>query len=116
MPISTYEKNKNILKKICNLAKTRQVNWTGSANQSLINESLTPDDVLDAIVSHIEGGGDVKKNLTRKSLHTGKVIFEMLSPIGEKLYYIKVQLWGKKGVDELIVISAHPPREGGLNE
>jgi hypothetical protein len=31
----------------------------------------------------------------------------------EKKYYIKVQLWGEKRGERLVVISAHVPRKGG---
>lgn len=113
MPISTLEKNVNILRKISALAKARQVKWSGSAVADVLIEGLTRDDVLDAIVSHIEEGGEVNKSITRDPPHTGKVIFEMLPIIEEKHYYVKVQLWGEKGGQRLIIISAHVPRKGG---
>lgn len=112
MPISTLETNPNILKKISNLAIKRQVSWTGSATADVLDENLTPDDVLDAIVSHIKGRGEVNKSITRNPPHTGKVIHEMLPVINDKNYYVKVQLWGEKGSERLIVISAHVPRKG----
>lgn len=46
MPISTLEKNVNILKKISALAKARQVKWSGSAVADVLIEGLTRDDVL----------------------------------------------------------------------
>jgi len=113
VPISTFETNASILKKISTLAGKRQVTWTGRAATDVLNENLTPDDVLDAIVSYIKEGKEVHKSITRKPPHTGKVIFEMLPVIMEKEYYIKVQLWGEKGGERLIVISAHVPRKGG---
>ena len=113
VPISTLETNANILDKISTLARKKQVTWTESATIDVLNENLTPDDVLDAIVSHIEEGREVNKSITRNPPHTGKVIFEMLPVIEEKNYYVKVQLWGGKGDERLIVISAHVPRKGG---
>ena len=112
MPISTIEKNINIFKKISTLAKKRQVKWTETAAIDVLNEGLSREDILDAIVSHIEEGEEVNKNITRGPPHTGKVIFEMLPVIEEKNYYVKVQLWGGKGDETLIVISAHVPRKG----
>ena len=87
--------------------------WTEKAAIDVLNEDLTPDDILDAIVSHIEEGEEVNKSITINPPHTGKVIFEMLPVIEEKRYYVKVQLWGGKGGERLIVISAHVPRKGG---
>ena len=113
VPISTFETNASILKKISTLAGKRQVPWTERAATDGLNENLTPDDVLDAIVSYIKEKKEVHKSITRKPPHTGKVIFEMLPVIMEKKYYIKVQLWGEKGGERLIVISAHVPRKGG---
>ena|GEM_PF-2984230 len=113
MSISTPETNVNILKKISTLAKKRLVTWTGKAANDVLNEDLTPDDILDAIVSHIEEKGEVNKSITRNPPHTGRVIFEMLPVIEEKRYYVKVQLWGGRGGERLIVISAHVPRKGG---
>ena len=52
VPISTFETNASILKKISTLAGKRQVTWTGRAATDVLNENLTPDDVLDAIVSY----------------------------------------------------------------
>jgi (2Fe-2S) ferredoxin len=89
------------------------VTWTERATIDVLNENLTPDDVLDAIVSHIEEGREVNKSITRNPPHTGKVIFEMLPVIEERNYYVKVQLWERKGGERLIVISAHVPRKGG---
>jgi len=89
------------------------VTWTEKAAIDVLNEDLTPDDILDAIVSHIEEGEEVNKSITINPPHTGKVIFEMLPVIEEKRYYVKVQLWGGKGGERLIVISAHVPRKGG---
>lgn len=113
MSISTAETNVNILKKISTLAKKRLVTWTEKAANDVLNEDLTPDDILDAIVSHVEDGEEVNKSITRNPPHTGKVIFEMLPIIEEKRYYVKVQLWGAKGGERLIVISAHVPQKGG---
>jgi len=111
--ISTVEKNVNVLERISTLAKKRLVKWTEKAAIDVLNEDLTPDDILDAIVSHIEEGEEVNKSITRNPPHTGEVIFEMLPVIEEKRYYVKVQLWGGKGGERLIVISAHVPRKGG---
>jgi hypothetical protein len=113
VPISTTERNVNILGKISTLARKRQVKWTETAAIDILNEGLTREDILDAIISHIEEGGKVNKSITRDPPHTGKVIFEMLPVIEEKSYYVKVQLWGRKGDETLIVISAHLPRKGG---
>ena len=113
MSISTPETNVNILKKISTLANKRLVTWTEKAANDVLNEDLTPDDILDAIVSYIQERREVNKTITRNPPHTGKVIFEMLPIIEEKRYYIKVQLWGGKGEETLIVISAHVPRKGG---
>ena len=87
--------------------------WTEKAANDILNEDLTPDDILDAIVSHIQERGEVNKSITRNPPHTGKVIFEMLPVIEEKRYYVKVQLWGGKGEETLIIISAHVPQKGG---
>ena len=87
--------------------------WTKKAVNDVLNEDLTPDDILDAIVSHIEERGKVNKSITTNPPHTGKVIFEMLPVIEEKRYYVKAQLWGGKGGERLIVIPAHVPRKGG---
>jgi len=111
--ISTIETNTNTLKKISSLAKKGLVTWTEKAANDVLNEDLTPDDILDAIVSHIQERGEVNKSITRNPPHTGKVIFEMLPVIEGKRYYIKVQLWGGKGEETLIVISAHVPQKGG---
>src|SRR4030066_324852 len=81
VPISTFETNASILKKISTLAGKRQVTWTGRAATDVLNENLTPDDVLDAIVSYIKEKKEVHKSITRKPPHTGKVIFEMLPVI-----------------------------------
>ena len=113
MSISTAETNANVLKRISALAKKRLVVWTEKAANDVVNEHLTPDDILDAIVSYIEERREVNKSLTKDPPHTGKVIFEMLPAIAEKSYYVKVQLWGGKGDERLIVISAHVPRKGG---
>jgi len=86
VPISTLETNTNILRKILTLAKKRQVSWTGRATSDVLNENLTPDDVLDAIVDHIQEGREVKKSITRNPPHTGKVIHEMLPCIENKDY------------------------------
>lgn len=56
MPISTIERNINILKKISTLAKKRQVKWTETAAIDVLNQGLTREDILDAIISHIEEG------------------------------------------------------------
>jgi len=114
--ISTIEKNKNTLKKIVELAKkSGKVRWTERAVRDINStEGLTQATVLEAIIRHIKDGGEVHKTITRKSPHTGSVVYEMLPVVEGHKRYIKVNLWDTGSSSSiLLVVSAHDPQKGG---
>jgi hypothetical protein len=113
--INTTEKNTNVLGKICRLAQNRaNIQWSGRALEDIaLTDGLTQKGVLQAIIEHINSGGEVTRSITKKvTQYVGMTIFEMLINIDGVVRYIKVQLKEEKGRESLVVISAHDSTKG----